>query len=173
MTKFNLQRGVTLVEMLIVSAFVIVILLLIVVLSTALYKAVPHYQVTRELARDSGNALNRLGYEVRGASAIVLGSSTLGATSSVLMLSGHLADDTAYTTTFKLDHGQLMIARDNAPFQALTSSQITVNSFMVYRLVTLHSEAVYVTLDVVASTTGLTLGRTFENTIILRGSYVE
>ncbi len=173
MKPINYQRGVTLVEVIIASALVVTIMVIVVALTISLYKAVPDYQVMRELARGGSSAFGRLGYEIRGATSVVTSSSTLGATSSVLVLAGETETGTPYTTTFKLAGGQLLIRRDNESFQSLMSGRLWVNSFTAYRLTTNQSEAVYVKLNLSASTTGRVINQTIENTNILRGSYVE
>lgn len=160
-------------EMLIASAFIATILLLVVMLALVLYRAIPRYQMTRELARDSNNALSRISYELRAASQVEVGASSLGATSSVLVLSGVDSGGAAYTATIKLVDGRLMLARNSNNFEALSSGSVRANRFTAYRLINDQSEAVHVILDLVASTTDLVLSRSMQNTIILRGSYVE
>ncbi len=174
MRKTAWSRGVTLVELLIAGAFTVTILLLVVILALSLYRAVPHYQANRELLRTANTALSRLGYELRSADQVVTAASTLGATTSVLVLSGQDDGGAAYTTTFRVDGGRLLVARNGAAPQALSSTRVSVTRFTAYHLTTDESQAVRVMLELAASTTNNVLvSRQFHNTIVLRGSYVE
>lgn len=166
--KPTLQKGFSLVEMIIYVS--ILSLVMFVVVNTFISFGGTYREVRMHRAIDTSalTSLERMTRDVRGATNIVINQSTLGSTPGVLVLNA--VDGAVSTTTrFYVDDGVLKVDVNSVYSGPLTLTQTSVTSLSFNRLVSTSSEAVKIdmTLQYVYGSTTKT--KNYHTTVILKG----
>lgn len=159
-------RGFSLVEMMVYLAVLVLIAGALITTFLSLDTTLVRNKTDRELTHAASVSMERLVRDIRSADRVDTVASTLGATSSVLVLDGG-----ATTTSFYLSSGKLVVSVNGTEIGPLTSDAVTVNSFTANRFVGTTTEMVRVSLSLSAESKAASSTRTFYTSAVLRGSY--
>lgn len=163
-----MEKGFSLIEILVYSAIFAVVLILIVGTALGLSRAYGGFSARAALEQDGALVLERLTREVREARGVDTGASTLGVNPSMLVLT---KADGMGTTRFSVSGGALRFADNGIEQGALTGNKVSVASFVARRMTTGRSEGVKIELTLHAGEGAASTTRNFYATTLLRDSY--
>lgn len=162
------EHGVTLVETVIYTALVASLSILLVSSLLILYRAFGETRGYSDLLESAQVSMERMTREIRGASSINTGSSTLGTTPGVLSLS---TGGTPATVSFSVSDGAIIFSENGTSSGALTDPSVTVSSLVFRSITTTAGSAVRIEMTLLSerSRSGKTM--TLYDTVTLRGDY--
>lgn len=162
----NAQAGYSLIEMLIYLAVTILISLAGVETYLSLNTILVRNATERAVNHSAMVALERIGSELRNGLSINTGQSTFGTSPGALTI--------VYGTTtsnFTISGGRLIFTQNGTAVGPLTSSDVTVESFIVNRYVGTTTELVRVSLTLSGHSKAASTTRTYYTSAVLRGTY--
>lgn len=168
----NIKRGFSLIEVVVYTAIIAGVLGIVLAGMLSLYQAGQKSRLTRNVNLSGTIGLERMSREVRDASSIVTVGSTFGSDPGVLIISTDNASTTGGTYKFYLSDGKLQIENSLGPV-ALTGGEAQITDLIFWHVVATNSEAVRIKLTVADVASSTSESRTFYNTVVLRGSYVD
>lgn len=166
MKKLKLQfgRGFTLVEMLVYVAILIMVAIASISFIISLDRLVTQYRIETALYRSGSSALEQVLVGIRQAD-------SFDALNSVLEnnYAGALAlTNGASSTIFELDNGQLNLIIDGDNYGSITSNEVTVTEFVVFRHGTSIGDLVRVRLSL-----SVTIGDATKNITLYAGGVIR
>jgi len=167
--KNKINSGFSLIEMVIYVAILAVISIVVInmLLSfTGTYKTI----VAMRAAENSGiDSMERMTRDIRAASSVDTGNSTLGTSPGVLTLVSSSGAGTSTTTKFYVSSGVLKVNVNNEYIGPLTGSNASTTSLVFRLLDNGYSKAIKIDLSIDGQVGGITKSKTYHSTIILRG----
>jgi len=164
------QNGFALVEMLIYIIIFVLIALSIVSSLTYITKSYRQLKNERDILISAQTVLNEITLDVRQAKNIDSTNSLFNSATGRLTLLGKRTDNTDLKYEFYLTNGQIHLKENDVERGALTSDQVTVSEFYVYRLVNSITEGITVRLKLEAENE-VSRVKTFSATSILRNVF--
>ena len=165
------QKGFSLIETVAVIGVGAIILLIIFNLLSIYIDAYAIFRGASRINTSATTAIERINREVKTASTVNTGQSTLGAHPGVLVLNSTDASSTAMTVEFYIDGRVLMMKRDSTVVGALTRDDVTIDSLIFSRVTNTTSELVRVEMDLNTAVGATTRDETFITSSVLRGNY--
>lgn len=171
--KPSFKKGYSLVEAVIYTA--ILASLTIFVSNTVLlsFSALKNAKANRRTALSAETALERIIREGRMASSVNDASSVLGSDPAVLVLNSVVSatNNTPSSKSFFISEGRLAFRQDGGEIKFLTAPKISVSSFRVSKIESVHSQAVKINLALKPTDDALANERNFYLSAVLRGGY--
>lgn len=165
-TSQRLQKGFTLVEVLIYLAIFTVVSTASVGFLISLDEFVDQYKIETVLYRSGTNAMEQIVLSIRQADSVDLLN-----TVEDLPLTGKLTVDTvATTTTISLDSGELELEINGEELGDMTNSLVTVDGFTVYYYPLTEGEFVRVKLELSATVNSVSKSITLYGGAVVRGA---
>lgn len=162
----TLERGFSLVEMLLYLGILSIISSALVLTGNALMRNYIRIAATEDVMESGSVALERMTREVRFAGAIDLAHSTLNSNPGVLTLLTFDASGSPTTVAFSLSGGRLMMTLGtNAP-TPLTKTGITVTNLQFTRAVSAQTEGVGIALTLERISNAGTTTKQFETFVV-------
>lgn len=167
------QKGYTLIEIVIYVAILAALSALVINTIIIMFSAFAKARLSQRIAIDGETALERLTRETRLASSVNDGQSVLDINLSVLALNSvkSAIDPAPVLKRFFVSDNRLVLQENSDPPVYLTSPKSAVSQFLISKIATAKSEAIKISLTVEAKSGSAESGRSFYNTVILRGSY--
>ncbi len=170
------SSGMTLVEILIYMAIMVILLGAIVqtvLLLTTHYRAVRN---TRDIEDSAIAVLDRLVRTARSADDIVTASSTPSGTdpSTITFISTDTASGQSTTTTFSVDQiAKRVILYENGVYMGpITKESVSIIGFKMTHILSSRSKGIRVELSLLSDqATPAVISKNFYDTVVLRGSY--
>ena len=160
------KRGFSLIEMLVYIAVLVSVTLAGVLTYLSLSTNLVRYETERAMSHAAQVSLERMVRDIREATSIDLGLSTLGTSPGVLTLvSG------ATTTKFSLSSGNVLLTRNGVDIGPLTNDNVTVNQLLFRRYSGTSTELIRIALTLSASNKAASTTQTFYSSAVLRGTY--
>jgi len=128
-------------------------------------------KITRELESSGAIVMENMLREIRNASSVVVGESSLGVNPGTLTISGVDESLNSYKMAFDVSSGVLRISKDEGTPTALTSSSGVVSYLLFTRVATSTSEGVKVELEMSGTIGSVSRSERFYGFSVLRGSY--
>lgn len=166
MNKFHLQKGYSLMELLIYIAIFIAISVVIIQALVLMMRTYTSAVAYRRLQTNGEIIMERIIRETRSADSINIVSSVFGSHPGVLTVQSTDEDSVAHTVTFSIASGALQID-DNGSVGNLSSSEIVIDALIFRRFTTNSSEGVKVELTI-STANGLIVSAPFYSSIVLR-----
>lgn len=160
------QKGFSLLEMLIYVAILAFLMVTVVATLITMTRSYSILKVSKNLNHAAIVSLERMTREIRGASSVVVGQSTLDASPGRLYL--QVGTD---TTEFYLDAGMLKVNVNGVYQGPLTTADVAINSLIFTLSTTTESEAIKIDLMMESGVNERHKREQFQSTVVLRGSY--
>ncbi len=163
---FHRAQGFTLVEMLVYVAILLIVSTASILFIISLDRLVTQYRIETALYRSGSSALEQVLVGIRQADSFdalnsVLENNTAGA---LALTNG------ASSTEFVLDAGQLHLILDGDDYGSLTSDEVTVTDFTVFRHGTVIGDLVRVRLGLSVTVNGTSKDITLYAGGVIRGA---
>ena len=167
------KRGFSLIEIVIYVAILATLSVLAINTILTMTSTFSKARIVRRITADADGALERIVREIRLASALNLGASSLGIDPAHIVLSSARShsDSAATVKDIGVVSGRLRLQEGSDPAVFLTSPQTRVTRFQAFRMATTRSEALKLELTFEAGAGRNLVQRNFYSTAILRGSY--
>jgi type II secretory pathway pseudopilin PulG len=160
------KRGFSIIEMLVYIAVLVSVTLAGVLTYLSLSTNLVRYETERAMSHAAQVSLERMVRDIREATSIDLGLSTLGTSPGVLTLvSG------ATTTKFSLSSGNVLLSRNGVDIGPLTNDNVTVSQLLFTRYSGTATELIRIALTLSASNKAASTTQTFYSSAVLRGTY--
>jgi type II secretory pathway component PulJ len=160
------KQGFSVIEMLVYMAVLVTVTLAGVLTYLSLSTNLVRYETERALSHAAQVSLERMVRDIREATSVNTGLSTLGTSPGVLTLvSG------ATTTKFSLSTGNVLLTRNGVDVGPLTNDNVTVNQLMFTRYTGTSTELIRIALTLSASNKAASTTQTFYSSAVLRGTY--
>lgn len=164
--KFKVQRGFSLVEMLVYIALLVVVTTAALALLLNFTDAFTRYRAEKILVRQLHEATERMVYDIQNAAAVNTVGSTFDVSPGTLML-----DRVGSSVTYTLSSGAITVAEDANPAVVQTSDAVTVSDLTFSHLTNARTEMVRVSVTGSVTVGDYTATETFETSAVIRGSY--
>ena len=165
------NRGLTLVEMIVYIAVLILLTTAIVNSIVSLSLTYRQFKVAKRVGQSAMLAMERISREIRNADSVDTAQSLLDAHPGALQLNATTPGGTARIVKFYLEDGTLKVSENGVAQGPLISSRASTTN-LVFRLIpTPNSEAVKIEMTITATSSSYSKTEKFYDTIILRGSY--
>ena len=162
------KSGYTLVETIIYVGILSIVYFLIVSTLISFNSSYRNVVALRIVDNSAIDAMERMTRDIRLASIIDTGNSTLGTSPGVLTLIA-TSGGVSTTTKFYVQSGVLKVDVNGSYYGPLTLASATVTSLTFRRLSTTTSEAVKIDMIISGVTGPVTKTKSYHSTIILRG----
>lgn len=162
------NSGYSLVEMIIYVALLSLISFIVINTMLSFSQSYRTLQALRMVEHSGVDSMERMIRDIRAATSVDLGNSTLGSSPGVLTLNSTVSG-TSKTTKFYIQNGVLRIDVNGAYFGPLTLSSVTVTNLIFNRISTANSSAIVVSMTVTTTVASVTETKTYHTTVILRG----
>lgn len=170
--KNKINRGLTLLEVVIYIALFAFLLVLVVNVLLSLSTTFVEVSRLRALAFAGNASLERISREIRDASSIDGGGSVFGEHPGELILEGEDVDGNERTIHFFLDADERLYVEENSGSDELLSGEnIRVSNLIFYDLSGVTSSAVKIEMTLENDEGRRMISENFYDTIVLRGSY--
>lgn len=166
----NRDGGVSIIETIIYVSILAVVSVLVVNMLIAMFTTFTHARIKKRLVSEGGGALERIVREIRLASSVSDSGLEVDLSSVELNTVTSWTDTTSITKEFYVTNSQLFI-QEGAIVQELTSPDVSITRFRVYKIATTNSEALKVELVLSLGSGSDQISQTFFTTVVLRGSY--
>lgn len=166
-----MNRGFSLIEILVYSAIFAVALIMIVGTALGLSRTYGGFSNLSRIERDGTVILERLTREARAAEGVDVGASTLGVNPSILVLNTKDENGAARTAEFFVTGVALHLKENGVDVGALTGNKVSVSSFVARRIATWRSEGVKIELELRSGESTASTTKKFYATTLLRNSY--
>lgn len=167
----KMQRGFTLVEMVVYAAILGIIAVLSISSMFAMTRAFTDLRVSRDLNSSATALFERLTRDIRGAYDIDAAQSTFGTHPGQLMLNTKDSGGVNTTVEYYVTGNRVYIREGGVDQGSIMTTGTTVSSFIVRQLSNINTKAVKVEATISASRGDITKTRNFYTTVVLRGSY--
>lgn len=167
----KLERGFTLVEMLVYVAMLAILSVLAIQTTLSMTRAFADLRVSRDLNSSATALFERITRDVRGAYDVDEAQSTLGANPGRLMLGTKDAAGANTTIEYYVENGLVKISEGGVAQGAIMTTSTSVTSFVVREISNLNTDAVKVEATITATRGDITKTRNFYTTVVLRGTY--
>lgn len=161
-----MQRGFTLIEILVYIAIFLVLSTAAIATMLSFADSFARYRAEKFLTEQVRSSFEILLADVRNASAVDQVGSTLGTSPSTLVL-GYAAEDRTYALT----GGALTRTINAGTPAAITASPVTVSAFTATYFDMMTTELVRVSITASATVGDTTVTETYTSSAVLRGSY--
>jgi Tfp pilus assembly protein PilW len=167
----GLSKGFSLVET-IIYIFILTLLLVGIVNSTLLLaKSYRSVKAVRSIESSAISAMDRMTREIKDATSINTGASSLNINPGVLSLNATNASGTAEVLRFYVSGGKIMMDRNGVSVGQLTFSDSNITTLVFRSISTSTSEAVKIEMAIQSGTSTSFITKNFYDTAILRSSY--
>lgn len=165
------SRGFTLVELIIYVFVVTMIMLMVLAGLFRITQMFTEFRLTRDLNDSSILILEKVVREIRWAHEVDMGQSILGVDPGRLVMNS--TDDAGDPVVIEVSvsGGDLVLIRDGSVVGSLTTDSLVVDEVIFDRVATVHSEAVKISLTLLAASGNVSMEKTFSTTAVLRESY--
>jgi hypothetical protein len=164
------EKGFSLAEVLIYCALLTAITFFITQSVLTLLNSHSKIVLARTVEYSAESAMNKIVFEIKKASSVNLGSSSLGTNPGTLALAGSEAG-TNYTIVFSIQNGKIVFSKDGGASTPLTSSDVTIPNLIFKTTSTANSIAVKVDMTVTGIRSGVARSLDLSSFAVLRGSY--
>jgi len=164
------NQGLSAIEMIIYVAILSVLTTTVAYSIISMMTSYRELRIVKHIERSGILAMERMTREIREATSIDTGQSTLGSSPGVLQLNAGQGGSSRVVKFF-VEDGALKVSENDVTQGPLTAERATVTSLIFRQIITSNSDAVRIEMAVEASTTGFSRSYNFYDTIILRGSY--
>jgi len=167
--KNSKNRGYLLIEMVIYVSLLTIIFIVAINMLLSFsqsYRALSALRLAEHSAIDS---MERISRDIRLASSVDSGNSTLGTSPGVLTLIA-TSNGVSTTTKFYVQNGVLKVDVNGVYFGPLTLASASTTSLTFRLLSNTNSDAVKVDMTVEGTVGSITKSKTYHSTIILRGN---
>ena len=167
-----MNRGFSLIEMLVYVAIIAIMTISIVGILLALSDVYSRLAVVSRANSSGAAALDRIVREIRGAESIDIVTSQFATSSGVLVLNTRTSGGSPTTVSFFVDeNGILQVEEGGAAAGRLTVAGVSVPELRFTRISGARSEMVVAELTLYVAYRRATTTKTFESGAVLRGSY--
>ncbi len=166
-----MSGGFSLVEILIYILLLGLLLAAIINSTLLLAKSYRNVKATRSIESSAISSMDRMTREIRNATSINTGASSLNVNPGILALNTTTASGTSQTIRFYTSSGKLIMERDGSTVGQLTFSDSNVSNLIFRSISTTTSEAVKIEMSIQSSTSTSFITKNFYQTVILRSSY--
>ncbi|PCI29211.1 hypothetical protein COB55_02600 [Candidatus Wolfebacteria bacterium] len=169
--KPNLQKGITLVEMLVYVGILVLVLGVIINSFIVLSNSYLTIRTTQKLHGAGLSAVDRINSELRGGVVLDDVNSTFGSHPGKVSITTAVGTTTLSVDELYIENGILVLDSDSTREGPLTPSDIIVSNLVFTRIDT--SNGVAVKYDVTFEYVGVsaTTSMTLHNTVVMRGAY--
>ena len=165
------KKGFALLETIVYVSILTVLSVSLVSSLLLLNQSLQRIVIYRIIDDSAQEVMEKIIREVRAAHTVDTISSVFSINPSTLVLDTTDTIGNPEQVEFSVISGRLELERNTASLGFLTPQEITIDEFILDRIVTPQSEAIKVSL-LLSGTRGLvTVSETFNTTVILRGSY--
>lgn len=168
MAILKTKSGFSLVEMIIYVSLLVVIFLIVVNTILSFTGSYQSLRAMRVLDHSSVSAMERMTRDIRSATIVDTGNSTLGSNPGVLTLTTTLGS-VSTTTKFYLQSGVVKVDVNGVYSGPLTLADTSVTNLVFTKLTSSISSAVKIDLTISATVGTTTKTRKYHSTVILRG----
>lgn len=169
--NFASHKGFTLIEVIIYVSILALLLSSVTYGVTMLLKTYKNVKEVRRVENSSISAMDRMVREIRNATSINVGSSSLNNTNGVLALDTTDIDGDAATVRFYLRNSRVYVEENGVELGPLTQAQTRASSLTFSSIATSTAASVKIELTIMGSTSTPNLSKNFYSTTVLRGSY--
>lgn len=167
--KYN--KGFTLIEVLIYVGIFSVVSTALITSSIVVISSFHKTRDIRMVLESSTVVFERLTREIRQASSIDIGNSTLGSNPGVLQLNSTNNDGSSRVVKFVMENGVLNLYVNSTLVDNLLGPNTSIQNLIFRRIQTTNGEAVKIEMTMSNNNLTNVISRNFNDTIILRGSY--
>jgi prepilin-type N-terminal cleavage/methylation domain-containing protein len=161
------RNGFSLVELILYIAILSIVVSAVTLSGTTLLRTYVRMQATQELAQAGASALERISREIRFASAVDIGQSTLGSNPGTLALTTRNASGTAMTVRFSVSGGRVMYRENAGTLIPLTHAGVTASNLVFTRASNSETQAVRVDLTLQKTVRSTVLQEQFRTFVVL------
>ena len=166
----NIKKGFTLVETLLYVSILVIVVVIVIQIIFGVLRIHRRIAVSQALESSGAIAMDRMIREIRLATVIDDGASSLSVNPGVLSLTG-IEDNEPYTVAFNVLNGVVRITKDGGTPGNLTSSKVQVTDLLFQKVDTTNSEGVRITLSLQARNGTEQKTITLYGFAVVRGSY--
>ena len=172
-SSLRASRGFTLIELLLYTG--ILIILVSVIGSTLLAFSRTYRSIASEQAIEQGaeGGLERMVRDIHSASTIDTANSMFDTSPGALSLNATDAAGTPVTIRLSLSNGILHLSKDGVDEGPLMPASVNVSSLIFRSITTANSQAVKIEMTLESGTSSSYHARSFYETTVLRGTYVQ
>lgn len=167
--KKKLNRGFTIMEVLIYVFILGIISVAIITASLAVMSSFNKTKITRNILESGNNTLERITREIRQSNSVDVANSSLGSNPGVLMLNSTDGAGSPKTIRFIIENGALNIYQNGSLTGNLLNQNVNITNLIFRRISTGEGEAVKI--EMTLSNSDNSIFENFYDTIILRGGY--
>jgi prepilin-type N-terminal cleavage/methylation domain-containing protein len=171
MQEPRLQKGFSLIEMLIYVSIVSVFMVVVVQVVLGIVDQYSYLRLARNIENSATVSLDRLIREIRAAESIDMAQSIFNANPGRLVLSKRLADGTLTTVDFYIATGTLNLKEGGAYSGPLTASTTSITNLIFGVLSTTTSKAIKIDMELTSTQKEITKTGIFHSTVVVRGTY--
>ncbi len=169
-SELGTNSGFTLVETIMYLLLLVLLLAVVIGLILSLSKTYKVIQATKNIETSAVFSLERMTRDIRSATSVTTGQSTLGTNPGVLTLNSTDSSGAALTIKYYLSNNVIKVDENGSYVGPLTLSGVTVSN-LIFRLSTsTNSQAVKVEMTLQSSSGSATTTSDFNTTVELRGS---
>lgn len=165
------NRGFSLVEMILYVVLLTLFMVVVVQMLIGVSGVYRNIKLTRELESSGTIAMEQMLREIRNASSVVSGESTLGTSPGAIVVSGTDESQNPYKASFSVASGVLQISKNGETPAAVTSSGSTLSYLLFTHVATSTSEGVRIEMEVSGTAGSVSKSERFYGFTVLRGSY--
>jgi hypothetical protein len=169
--KLKRNKGSSLLETVIYSALLAILTITTVAGLLTLNNSLQSIVLGRIVDDASQEVMEKIIREIRFADSVNTIESALSVNPSVLVLNSTDTGGSHVKVEFSINSGTLEFKRDGVLVGPLTPVQVTIDEILFDHIITPESEAVKVSLVLQASRATVFIEKTFNTTVLLRGSY--
>lgn len=166
--KENSKKAFSIIEIIIYLAIFTTISIVVINSFIIILSSFSTIRTNQDLLTSGGTVMDRMSYEIRQAKSIDLTNSAFDSDSSVLRLNN--IDGTSYVT-FDKSGTNLRISKNGTPFGNLLIQNISLNKLVFRHIITAHSEAVKIEIELQDTHSKTSKTESFYDTVVLRGGY--
>jgi len=169
-TSVNPRRGFTLVEMVVYIAILVLSTILFINLLLSITTSYRTLKAVQSIHSSAVSSIDRMGFEIRGAKAVVSANSVFDAHPGKLVLTIPTSSGDI-TKEFYLDGSGILIIKEEGVDQGpLTKNNIEITS-LIFRHLSATSSAIKIEMTIEGSNGKITKSAVFFDTFVLRGKY--
>ena len=159
------------IEMLIYTAILVILAMVVVNVFLGLRRSTTALSATQVIESSAIISLERMTREIRDATSVDTGLSTLGTSPGVLQLNTTDAGGTPTTVQFYVSGRALRIKEAGTDIGPLTATTTRITNLVFRKITTAQSQAVKIEMTLESGTSTSYRQKKFYSTVVLRGSY--
>lgn len=169
MNTYSKTRGYSLIEMVIYVSLLTIIFVASINMLLSFSQSYRTLSALRVAEHSGVDSMERMTRDIRSATSVDSGNSTLGISPGVLTLTA-TSNGVSTTTKFYVQNGVLKVDVNGAYFGPLTLSSASTTS-LIFRLISNgNSDAVRIDMTVLGTVGNITKSKNYHSTIVLQGN---